>query len=384
MVVGNVESDMQSISAWAADHILGLQQGPDSTLPELDAAAAVPAIADLFLWDSWPLQHPDGQTARFDGHEYWFMLSSEKFDDPAKRHDHARIRLLSCKAGIWTDCGSAMPDGLAPGTREWAGSAVLDDDGKISLYFTAAGRRGEPHSFEQRLFVSTATLRNSEKNHPILENWSSPKELVIADNEIYAVVNQSDGAPGTIKGFRDPAFFRDPADGREHFLFTGSAAWSDHAYNGVVGLATRNAAGTWELQAPLISAVGLNNELERPHILARDGRYYLFWSTQRHTFDLLGPSGPNGLYAVVADSLSGPWEPVNGSGLVLGNPENEPTQTYSWWVLGEGAVVAFIDHWGLKGRSFEDHPELKKSQFGGTPTPRYRLQFDGDRVTLAD
>ena len=137
------------------------------------------------------------------------------------------------------------------------------------------------------------------------------------------------------------------------------------------------------LGVPLVEAVGVNNELERAHVVVRDGRYYLFWSTQRRTFAPGGVSGPNGLYAMVAERLSGPWIPVNGNGLVAGNPASEPTQGYSWWVTGEGAVWSFIDHWGMRGRTFEDHPELLRSQFGGTPAPVFHLAFAGDRVSIA-
>lgn len=369
------------ISAWTADHV---QQGfaGASVFPLVTAADARPAIADLDLWDSWPVQNPDGSTALFAGYAYWFMLSAPKFPDPGQRHNHARIRLLSYRDGCWIDCGNAMPDGFSPGLREWAGSAVLEPDGRIKLYFTAAGRRGQRPTFEQRLFSTTASLTSAGTALPKLANWTAPEELIVADGQTYVRANQREGMPGAIKAFRDPAFFQDPADGQNYILFTGSAAWSEHEYNGLVGIAALDRNGAWAFLPPLISSVGLNNELERPHILVRDGRYYLFWSTQRRTFDPAGPSGPNGLYAAVADSIVGPWIPVNGSGLVAGNPDQEPLQCYSWWVTGEGMAAAFVDHWGLQGRSFDDHPELLRTQFGGTPAPQVKLTFDGDRVGL--
>lgn len=87
---------------------------------------------------------------------------------------------------------------------------------------------------------------------------------------------------------------------------------------------------------------------------------------------------------MVADQLNGPWKPVNGSGLVACNPAAEPTQGYSWWVTGSGEVWSFIDHWGMQGRTFDQHPELLRSQFGGTPAPVFSLAFNGDQVTLSD
>jgi levansucrase len=346
----------------------------------ITASDALPILPGLDLWDSWPLAHEDGRTATIDGRQYWLFLSAPCFPDPGQRHNAARIRLASHGSDGWRDHGDALPEMANPGTREWAGSAVLHDDGtSVTLFFTAAGRRGEAPSFEQRLFASVGRLTDGE-----IGGWSEPTEVVRADGARYLVANEGEGKPGLIKAFRDPAWFRDPATDQRHLLFTASAGWDDDDYNGVIGLATLDDAGAWQLEAPLVDAVGVNNELERPHIVVRAGLYYLFWSTQRRTFKPGTPKGPNGLYAMVGDSLHGPWRPINGNGLVAANPASEPTQGYSWWVTGEGEVWSFIDHWGMQGRSFDSHPELLRSQFGGTPAPVFKLAFAGDQVTLAD
>ncbi|MCR2834346.1 glycoside hydrolase family 68 protein [Parerythrobacter lacustris] len=341
------------------------------------AADVVPIVPELDLWDSWPLQHEDGSTVTIDGAQFWFFLSSAKYDDPGHRHFHARIRLMRVKDGAWTDCGNAIPDALSPGEAEWAGSCVLHDDAaSVTLFFTAAGRKGEGRSFEQRIFATRGTMGPDGPG-----GWQQPEELFAADGTTYMPANQPEGAPGAIKAFRDPAWFRDPADGQAYLLFTGSAGWDASPHNGLVGHAAMT-ADRWELRRPLLHAVGVNNEMERPHVLVRDGRYYLFWSTQRHTFAPGVHAGPNGLYCAVADRLSGPWTPVNGDGLVATNPAEEPTQAYSWWVTGEGVVWSFIDHWGMQGRSFATHPETLRAQFGGTPAPTFSLAFDGSSVTI--
>ena len=359
-------------TAWRPERIVGAEIGL------IESSDAEPILPGLDLWDSWPLAREDGRTAQIDGREYWFFLSAPCFPDPGQRHDAARIRVASLGADGWRDHGDALSAALSPGTREWAGSAVLHDDGSsVTLLFTAAGRIGQQHSFEQRLFAASGTMSAAGPGQ-----WQVPVELVQADGQRYVIAIEADGRPGMIKAFRDPAWFRDPATGQRHVLFTASAGWSGADYNGVVGIATRDTAGRWHLGDPLIEAVGVNNELERPHIVVRGGRYYLFWSTQRRTFAPTGPSGPNGLYAMVADQLAGPYRPVNGSGLVAGNPASEPTQCYSWWVTGEDTVWSFIDHWGMQGRGFADHPGLLRAQFGGTPSPTFKLSFTGDLVTI--
>lgn len=345
----------------------------------ITAAEAQPILPGLDLWDSWPLACEDGSTAHIDGRQYWFFLSAPPFPDPGQRHNAARIRLASLGADGWRDHGNCLPPELSPGSREWAGSAVLHADGhSVTLFFTAAGRRGQGHSFEQRLFAAPGRLGPDGPG-----DWAIPREIVRPDGRRYFVANEGEGTPGMIKAFRDPAWLRDPATGTAHVLFTASAGWDHAAFNGVIGLASMGDDGIWRLEDPLVEAVGVNNELERPHILVRDGLYYLFWSTQRRTFDPSGPSGPNGLYAMVADRLAGPYRPVNGNGLVARNPADEPTQGYSWWVTGEGNVWSFVDHWGMRGRTFEQHPNLLREQFGGTPAPVFRLAFAGDCVTIA-
>lgn len=364
-----------SVSSWRPTALAGAAE-----LALIGAADATPILPELDLWDSWPLAHEDGRTVMIGGRQFWFFLSSPRFPDPGQRHHAARIRLTSLGADGWHDHGQVLAEESSPGSREWAGSAVLHDDAtSVTLFFTAAGRRDAAPSFEQRLFAVAGRMGADGPG-----GWGEPYETVRADGARYVIAAEGEGKPGLIKAFRDPAWFRDPATGQRHLLFTASAGWDDDDYNGIVGLATLSETGSWQLENPLVEAVGVNNELERPNVLVRDGRYYLFWSTQRRTFKPGTPNGPNGLYAMVADSLRGPWRPVNGNGLVAGNPACEPTQGYSWWVTGEGEVWSFIDHWGMQGRSFEQHPELLRQQFGGTPAPIFALAFAGDAVSLAD
>lgn len=363
-----------SVSAWRPTAFASGGQ-----IPRIGAVDVEPLVQGLDLWDCWPLAYRDGRTAEVEGRQYWFFLSAPQFADPVQRHAHARIRLLSRADGLWQDHGNALPDGLCPGSREWAGSAVLDpDDRTVTLWFTAAGYRGqETLTFEQRLFVTSGILEDRG-----IADWSPPVEFLKADGAIYRCADDRvELAPGTLKAFRDPFYFRDPRTGRDHMVFTASAGWSDDPHNGMVGLASLTAQG-WRLERPLIDAIGVNNELERAQLHWRAGHYYVIWSTQSHTFARTAAIGPNGLYGMVADQLDGPWRPVNGSGLIAANPADEPAQSYSWCLTGEDGVWSFVDYWGMAGRSLADHPELRRRQFGGTAAPVFRLAFAGDAVRV--
>lgn len=344
---------------------------------------------DLTLWDIWPIQLDNGDLAELAIGTLWVMLSAPRTQDPDDRHNLARMRLLlQTPAGEWRDCGNLLPDGFAPGSREWSGSTRLDPKtGRVTLWFTATGRRGEAKpDFEQRLFHATGML-DVTKALPRVKDWRSLTQTVVNCGRHYADLLTTQGVAGQIKGFRDPYWFRDPKDGQGYILFTGSRSADLPASNhdGVIGLAKANDTdghARFELMAPIIDAFGLASEMERPHMFVQGGLYYVFWSTQAHIFNAAQATGPTGLYGMVAPSLHGPFEPLNGSGLVLANPPQEPRQAYAWQVLPSLDVVSFIDYWGLEGRDTFADPALKAAQFGGAIAPVARLALHGDKSRL--
>ena len=359
-----------TVSHWTADHIAAIDR---RNMPVIAAIMAQERLLpDHYLWDLWPVQCADGATAQICDGTLWMILSSPICDDPEARHGMARIRLLHehSQSGAWCDLGNLLPDDHSPGSREWAGSAIFDpDQSRVTLYFTATGYAGEASlSFGQRLYETSADLAIVNST-PSLQNWSDPVECVANCGTYYMQVDENNGAPGKIKAFRDPAWFRDPA-GSDYLVFAASMP-SGGAHNGAIGIAIADqaAAGGWRLLPPLLSADGLNNELERPHILYRDGLYYLFWSTHDFTFAEGGPIGPSGLYGMVAPSALGPYAPLNGTGLVAANPEDASAQAYSWLVLDDLRVASFIDS-----------PD--GSNFIGTPAPMFSLRLDGDKSEL--
>jgi levansucrase len=374
-------------SAWTAEHIASISGQPLPQAPVITAAEAAPLLPSLDLWDMWPVASADGRPAAIAGGELWMALSAPRRADPGERHFDARIRLLFRIDGGWRDLGNALPDDFGPGNREWAGSALYDPGaGAVTLFYTAAGIAGAGRrGYQQRLFQTRARLDVAD-GAPRLGGWTAPVESVASDDDVYVRAAAADGEPGKIKAFRDPAHFRDPADGARYLLFAASLKRSSSAFNGAIGLAVATDGGLagWRLLPPLLHADAVNNELERPHAIVHHGRYYLFWSTQRSVFSDDGPQGPTGLYGMVAASFSGPYRPLNGSGLVFANPASEPAQAYSWWVTADLKVYGFVDLWGLRGRTTADDPALLRRQFGGTPAPVLRLALDGDSAVLCD
>ena len=290
--------------------------------------------------------------------------------------------------GSFTDLGPLFPAGEPLGARQWAGSTVLDGD-RLLGYYTAVGIAGaDKPGFRQRLAVATARLSCSG-GRPRIDQWSDHVELFQPDPRWYDTVDEVDGEPGYIKAFRDPSPFVDPASGAEYLFFTASLSPSRSTsdFNGAIGVARRTGDGVqdWEMLEPLITADTVNNELERPHVVVIDGRYYLFFSTQGRTFhpDIAEPTG---LYGFVADDLLGPYVPLNGHGLVFANPPERPVQVYSWLVLNDLSVVGFIDGYGIgaDGQLLSTSDRDQRScQFGGTFSPTVHIVVDGDHARLA-
>ncbi|WP_017664203.1 glycoside hydrolase family 68 protein [Porphyrobacter sp. AAP82] len=354
-------------SVWTAEQVRGIAAGPPAAalIPAVEGAARGSLDAGRLYWDMWPLQDADGHRTVLAGRELWMALTAPDRGDPALRHFEAKIHWLERRGDDWFDHGPVLPDRPGPYEREWAGSALYRN-GIVTLFFTAAGTAARSGGYQQELWAASAPV--GADGWPAF--WSAPAPLVTGYGPHYMPADAHEGAPGTIKAFRDPAWFRDPADGAEYLAFTASLAGSASAFNGAFGLARKRADASWELLPPAIHAEGVNNELERAHLVFHAGSYYAFWSTQTSTFaDGLGHA-PGGLYGMVAGSMEGPWRPLNGTGLVLANPEDAAQQTYSWYVDADFTVCSFVD-------------VLPNDSFGGVPAALLRLTLDGETAGLA-
>jgi levansucrase len=337
-------------------------------------------LPDEDVWDIWPVQEADGSLCVVLGHGLWMALSAPAAGHPDERHDVARLRLLASSGEGWHDLGPVFGEGVSPGSREWSGSAVRRSDGSVSVYYTAAGQRGETRpTFVQRVIEARSNLV-TDRGHVRLDGCGGHHELIRPDRPWYLPADEIVGAPGRIRAFRDPGWFRDPADGREYLLIAASVSWRDR-FMGAIGLAVERPGG-WSLLPPLLQADGINHEIERPHIVVQDSRYYLFFSTQRHSFHP-PDCAPTGLYGFVAPSLTGPYEPLNGSGLVIQNPSTQPDQAYAWLVLGDLRAVSFLNYRSRRGSDpRQPRAAEARARFGGTIAPVLQLALDRTSTSL--
>ncbi len=359
---------------WTRRHLDSIVQSSATTAPAI-ASRPPRVLPGHDVWDMWPVQEFDGSTAVVDGAELWMALTAPADGHPEERHDRARLRLLTHAGGRWTDGGDVFEPGTSLGSREWSGSALRRPDGTVSTFYTAAGLPGTARpTFQQRVVEARGRLVEAASGRRF-DTSAEHRELLSAHGPHYLPADEIDGGPGRIRAFRDPYRFRDPADGREYLLVAASVPWGDR-FMGAIAPA-RATAGGWQLGPPLLIADGVNHEIERPHVVVHRSRYYLFICTSRRSFHPAG-AAPTGLYGFVAPALDGPYEPLNGSGLVIQNPPEQPDQAYAWLVLPTLGVHSFVDYLAADGDDPRSAPaDEARSRFGGTFAPVLRLAIDG-------
>lgn len=389
------EFDGDFMSLWTAEDMREIDLQADNRMPLMLPPEQV-LDESVFMWDAWPLRTWDGAIADLDGWKVLVGLSAERTPDEGPVfYTVSEWRYWFTRDGEWKPGGLVFDPAEAFGSRQWAGSAKYDPDtNTASFYYTAVG--GEPTEAAELLPASfpqgdpAAGRPPVEQTMAVVETQvdvddegvrfvdpTDHREILRADGEIYQTIDDA-VTDQVIYGFRDPWAFEDPETGDRHILFTANAAFDPGPQNGVVGVARQSASGEWVLERPIVGALGVNSQLERPHLVWRDDAVYLFWSTHTFTFSEQG-AGPEGLYGMV--SPSGDWQgqyvPLNRGGLVAGNPEAAPTQTYSYLVLPSGHVMSYLNTAGTPA----DGPPA--GTWVGAPAPMFQIVLDGATSAIA-
>jgi len=413
-----------SIPAWSVDAAAQIEQTDANTVPVIEEINEV--APGLHVWDTWPLRNRDGSVACIDGWSVQFALTAPDEVLPGKRHDIAEIRFFYSRDGQdWRLGGPVFVPGTAKGNRQWAASAVYDQETEeMFMFYTATGRDGNPNdprgddvdiTYEQRLALAEGATVETTTSGVDIEGMWEHEIILTADGEYYQTQEQA--GDGIIYAFRDPWYFEDPATGCQYLIFEGNSpieegqtdceaqeldsgdyrsgvAATGAEFNGNVGIAVSTAdddMSEWELRPPLLEATCVNQQLERGNVVVANDRYYLFFDSHKFTF-AAGLEGPDGMYGFVADSLHGEYEPLNDSGLVLANPPDEPFQTYSWMPVpyddDKIAVISYFNYFGLGETSLTGVGDLSREEqqarFGGTFAPTAVVTLDGSTTELVE
>jgi levansucrase len=390
-------------ATWKRADALKVRQDPTNTSPLISTDFPV-MTQDVWVWDTWPLTNLSTNVITYEGWHVIFSLTAPRNIFFGDRHWQARIGFFySRDAKNWTYGGHVFPEGYSLGSREWAGSTILREGNEVQAFYTASGRDNpteiDPTDALQRLATSTGRIHADEdrvwftgfRNHTIIAE---------ADGRLYQTLEQSQAGP-IIYAFRDPWVFRNPDDDRTYILFegnTGGVAGTHRCterdlgplppghqvppdsiyYTGNIGLMEARSANlrNWRLLPPILSANCVNQQVERPHAVFRDGMVYLFTISHMFTF-APGLTGPDGVYGFVGESIRSDYRPLNGSSLVLGNPASQRLQQYSHYVMPNLLVESFID-------TIFTEPNEQAPVYGGTLAPTLQLEIRGRNTYIVD
>ncbi|MEE8814093.1 MAG: glycoside hydrolase family 68 protein [Lactobacillus delbrueckii] len=348
--------------------------------------------ATMDIWDSWPVQDPEtGYVQNWNG----YQLAVAMMGIPHKSDSH--LYLLYNKYGDnnfanWKVAGSIFGYNNDPKTGQWSGSAMLNADGSIQLFYANVLAQ---ESNNQR--VATITVNIGENADGVyIKNTENDHILFIGDGTVYQNYEQwknSENRGANNPQMRDGHVFKD-SDGTYYLAFetaTGDLGddpegadnlydWSRYGGNAAYNVselfkllnstdmntraAVSNSAigllkldmsdpknpkvatdenGKQVLYKPLVKTVLSGDEIERPDLIKLNGKYYLFVDGRvNHASDTdfavqtnIAVGDNVTMLGFVSDKVDGDYIPLNGDGLVLGAsvPSTWRTATYSYYVV---------------------------------------------------
>ena len=348
--------------------------------------------ATMDIWDSWPVQDPEtGYVENWNG----YQLVVAMIGIPHKGDNH--LYLLYSKYGDnnfanWKVAGSIFGYSNDPSTGQWSGSAMLNADGSIQLFYTDV-----VYNIENNQRLATATINIGQNADGVyIKSVENDHVYFVGDGTVYQNFSQwQNGTNSSVNNpqLRDAHIFKD-SDGTYYVAFetaTGDlgdeAESSAHIYewgryggnaaynlseflklvdndtlsqraavaNGAIGLLKLDMSdpknpqvatdenGKLVLYRPLVKTVLSGDEVERPDLIKLNGKYYLFTDgrlTRATDTDLLAKAnstiGDNvAMLGFVSDRFDGGFVPLNGDGLVIDAsvPSSWRTATYSYYVV---------------------------------------------------
>lgn len=384
-------------------------------------------IEPLDVWDSWPVQDVrTGQVANWNGYQLVIAMMGV----PGQNDNH--IYLLYNKYGDnelshWKNAGPIFGYNATPLSQEWSGSAVLNGDNSIQLFYTRVDTSDNNTNHQK---IASATLYLTDNNGNVsLVQVANDHIVFEGDGYYYQTYDQW---KATNKGadniaMRDAHVIEDD-NGDRYLVFEASTGlenyqgenqiynWlnygGDDAFNikslfRILSNDDIKSRATWanaaigilklnndeknpkvaELYSPLISAPMVSDEIERPNVVKLGIKYYLFAATRlnRGSND---DAWMNANYTVgdnvamvgyVADSLTGPYKPLNDSGVVLtaSVPANWRTATYSYYAV----PVAGKDDQLLVTSYMTNRNGVAGKGMDSTWAPSFLLQINPDNTT---
>ncbi len=385
-------------------------------------------VEDLEIWDSWPVQDAKtGYVSNWNG--YQLVIGMMRVPNVNDNH----IYLLYNKYGDndfnhWKNAGPIFGLGT-PVIQQWSGSATLNKDGSIQLYYTKVDT-SDNNNNHQKIASATVYL-NLEKDQDKISIAHVDNDHIVFEGDGYHYQTY-DQWKETNKGadniaMRD-AHVIDDEDGNRYLVFEAStgtenyqgddqiyqwlnyggtnkdnlgdffqilsnsdikdrAKWS----NAAIGIIKLNNdvknPSVAKVYSPLVSAPMVSDEIERPDVVKLGNKYYLFAATRLNrgsnddawmaTNKAVGDNVA--MIGYVSDNLTHGYVPLNESGVVLtaSVPANWRTATYSYYAV----PVEGRDDQLLITSYITNRGEVAGKGMHATWAPSFLLQINPDNTT---
>lgn len=385
-------------------------------------------VAELEIWDSWPVQ--DAKTGRVVNYKgYQLMIAMMGIP----QQNDAHIYLLYNKYNDnnfnhWKCAGPIFGFNAKPTDQEWSGSATVNKDGSIQLFYADVDTR-ENTNHQKIATVNLKLKVNKKKNtisiakrshrHVLFEGdgyhyqtykqWKSTNKgadnvamrdahVISVGGQRYIIFEASTGSnnyQGENQVYNWKNYGGTPKEALQNFLkvtanddMRSRATWANAAI-GIIRLTkNENNPKVAEVLPPLVNSLMVSDEIERPNIIPMNGKYYLFATTRlnRGTGDDLWQQadakvGDNvAMLGWVSDHLTYGYKPLNGDAAVLvaSVPFNWRTSTYSYYavpVKGNKKEVLVTSY--MTNRGFASGPNKRS-----TMAPAFLVRIDGDTTKV--
>ncbi|EMB86898.1 glycoside hydrolase family 68 protein [Streptococcus mutans] len=342
-------------------------------------------IADLDVWDSWPVQDAKtGEVINWNG----YQLVVAMMGIPNTNDNH--IYLLYNKYGDnnfdhWKNAGSIFGYNETPLTQEWSGSATVNEDGSLQLFYTKVDT-SDKNSNNQRLATATVNLGFDDQDVRILsvendkvltpeggdgyhyqsyQQWRStftgadniamrdPHVIEDEKGDRYLVFEASTGTEnyqgedqiynftnyGGSSAYNVKSLFRF-LDDQDMY---NRASWANAAIGILKLKGDKKTPEVDQFYTPLLSSTMVSDELERPNVVKLGDKYYLFTASRLNhgsnndawnkANEVVGDNVV--MLGYVSDQLTNGYKPLNNSGVVLtaSVPADWRTATYSYYAV---------------------------------------------------
>lgn len=409
------------ISHWTREQASHISVDARTTFPSFDPLELSALLPGYDVWDNWLVLDEQHNIADIQGFRILVALAA-----PQNRRVGTRLYFFYSNDGVHYQAGGPMTDQpLENGGQEWSGSTVLRDDGTLQTFYTLAKAAPTmPTQLDQRLATFTQEIDVTDDG-VILQSPFHHAILAVPDGYIYQTPYQAHmcecrypcvrGRVGNNKPdnfcFRDPQFFKDPQTKKTYLLFEANTGTSycaegsfSHDYvgspsyepryvptmdackaNGCVGIAefTDATYQTSSYLPPLLTANLVTDEIERINILTHDGGYYLFCTTRGTKMTLVNAATQYSVFMLGfrADSLFGPYTPLNESGAVIRQnhgvrgESSQPQNVYSFMVMPDLSVMSYANYCN------NGNNQLQRCRTAG---PTVQLHIDGTTTRLGE